>query len=372
MHFSTIAATVLSAAVVSAHGNHDLDREIAVREAIFHYTSRDVSHCAAKLKSRGFEARAIQRRSDVAAELMKKRGIKSRDVASVLATDHNSTDLGYTLDTAETTIFASNGSCVLTPEGESGPYYVAGEYVRTNLVDEMVGVPVHYDFQILDVETCEPVVGKYFEIFNCNSTGVYSGTTMSGNGNTDDISVLNEIFLRGLQPTDSDGVASFDTLFAGHYTGRATHIHTILHMNAIVRDNGTSIRDQVELLAPYNTNTQTVTSNAADRVFAVEAASSDPVFNYVMLGDSLQDGLLAWLTLGVNTTLSSTISPAATYYESGGVESTSNGESSGGAMPSGSMPSSAVPSESAVPSSIDDSCSERPKQIWSVDWIDSV
>ena len=62
---------------------------------------------------------------------------------------------------------------------------------------------------------------------------------MSGNGNTDDVSVLNEIFLRGLQPTDSDGVASFDTLFAGHYTGRATHIHTILHMNATVRDNGT-------------------------------------------------------------------------------------------------------------------------------------
>ncbi|KAH6711199.1 Intradiol ring-cleavage dioxygenase [Leptodontidium sp. 2 PMI_412] len=381
MHFSTIAVTVLSAAVVSAHGNHDLDREIAVREAMFQYTSRDLSHCAAKLKSRGLEARAIQRRSDVAAELMKKRGIKSRDLASVLATDHNSTELGYTLDTAETTIFASNGSCVLTPEGESGPYYVAGEYVRTNLVDEMVGVPVHYDFQILDVETCEPVVGKYFEIFNCNSTGVYSGTTMSGNGNTDDVSVLNEIFLRGLQPTDSDGVASFDTLFAGHYTGRATHIHTILHMNATVRDNGTvydltaghigqtfwdqSIRDQVELLAPYNTNTQTVTSNADDRVFAVEAASSDPVFNYVMLGDSLQDGLLAWLTLGVNTTLSSTISAAATYYESGGVESTSNGESSGGdgaaasggVMPSGSMSSGAVPSESAVPSSVGDSCS---------------
>lgn len=43
---------------------------------------------------------------------------------------------------------------------------IAGEYVRTDLVDGQVGVPVHYDFQILDVETCEPVVGKYFEIFS--------------------------------------------------------------------------------------------------------------------------------------------------------------------------------------------------------------
>lgn len=207
---------------------------------------------------------------------------------------------------------------------------------------------------------------------------------MSGNGNTDDVSVLDETFLRGLQATDDDGVASFDTLFAGHYTGRATHIHTILHMNATLRENGTiydltaghigqtfwdqSIRDQVELLSPYNTNTQDVTSNSDDRVFAVEAVSSDPVFNYVMLGDTLQDGLLAWLTLGVNTTLSNTISPAATYYATGGVESTS-GESTGGdsgaapsggasgAMPSGSIPSGAIPSSSAVASAAAEACS---------------
>lgn len=198
---------------------------------------------------------------------------------------------------------------------------------------------------------------------------------MSGNGNTDDVSVLDETFLRGLQATDDDGVASFDTLFAGHYTGRATHIHTILHMNATLRDNGTiydltaghigqtfwdqSIRDQVELLSPYNTNTQDVTSNSDDRVFAVEAASSDPVFNYVMLGETLQDGLLAWLTLGVNTTLSNTISPAATYYATGGVESTS-GESTGGAggaMSSGSIPSGAIPSSSAVASGVAEACS---------------
>ncbi|KAK9416578.1 putative Intradiol ring-cleavage dioxygenase [Seiridium unicorne] len=43
---------------------------------------------------------------------MKKRNIKA------LATDHNKTSLAYTLDTPEGTIFASNGSCILTPEGE--------------------------------------------------------------------------------------------------------------------------------------------------------------------------------------------------------------------------------------------------------------
>jgi protocatechuate 3,4-dioxygenase beta subunit len=148
---------------------------------------------------------------------------------------------------------------------------------------------------------------------------------------------LEKTFLRGLQLTDDEGVAQFDTLFPGHYTGRATHIHTILHVNATARENNTvydftashigqtfwdqSIRDQVELLSPYNTNTQTVTENTDDRVFATESAgSADPVFDYVMVGDSLEDGLIGWITLGINTTLSSTISPAAIYYESGGVE----------------------------------------------------
>lgn len=32
------------------------------------------------------------------------------------------TTLAYTVDTDESVIFASNGSCTLTPEGESGPY----------------------------------------------------------------------------------------------------------------------------------------------------------------------------------------------------------------------------------------------------------
>lgn len=219
---------------------------------------------------------------------------------------------------------------------------VAGEYARTDLVDDQQGVPVHYEFQILDIDTCEPVVGSYFEIFMANSTGVYSGTTNDGNGNTADVTVLDKTFLRGLQPTDDEGVASFDALFPGHYTGRATHIHTILHQNATVRDNGTvydltashigqtfwdqAARDVVETTFPYNTNTNEVTANADDKVVIAETlteGTSDPMFNYVQLGDSVEDGFLAWITLAINTTLSNSINPAANYYATGGVESAS-------------------------------------------------
>jgi protocatechuate 3,4-dioxygenase beta subunit len=46
-----------------------------------------------------------------------------------------------------------------------------------------------------------------------------------GMGDPNDASILKGTTLRGVQPTDNHGVASFDSLFPGHYQGRATHIH---------------------------------------------------------------------------------------------------------------------------------------------------
>ena len=76
----------------------------------------------------------------------------------------------------------------------------------------------------------------------------------------------------------------------------------------------------VETLPPYNTNTINATANADDKVFLAEAPTSDPVFQYVQLGDDIQDGFLAWMVMAINTTLDNTINPAAVLYESGGVE----------------------------------------------------
>jgi protocatechuate 3,4-dioxygenase beta subunit len=46
-----------------------------------------------------------------------------------------------------------------------------------------------------------------------------------GMGDPNDASILKGTTLRGIQPTDDHGVAVFDGLMPGHYTGRATHIH---------------------------------------------------------------------------------------------------------------------------------------------------
>ena len=78
----------------------------------------------------------------------------------------------------------------------------------------------------------------------------------------------------------------------------------------------------IEATYPYNQNNITITTNAADRVVTTETtdSASDPFFNYVLLGDTLADGLFGWVTFGINT--SATYDPAYSwvYTASGGVE----------------------------------------------------
>jgi protocatechuate 3,4-dioxygenase beta subunit len=215
------------------------------------------------------------------------------------------------------------------------------------------------DYQVIDVDTCEPV-SAYLEIWHCNALGVYSGVVASGNGDSSDTSNLDATWLRGIQQTDDDGVAQFDTIVPGHYTGRAVHIHLMVHTNATLYENktlgndvyashiGQAFFDQdlinaVELTSTYSDNEQDLTLNENDSIFEQEAATDgvDPVMEYTMLGDSIEDGLFAWLAFGINKTESQQISPAVFLYEEGGVENENSGMGGGGG---GGGPGGAPPS----------------------------
>lgn len=156
-------------------------------------------------------------------------------------------------------------------------------------------------------------------MWHCNSTGVYSGIVASGNGNSADSTNINKTALRGIQYSNTDGVLTFDTVFPGHYTGRTHHIHVLAHLNATLFSNNTitggtishvgqlffdqTFITSVEATAPYSTNTQTLTKNSADSIMAQEAATSDPVLEYVLLGDSASDGVFGWLAFGIDPTV---------------------------------------------------------------------
>lgn len=178
---------------------------------------------------------------------------------------------------------------------------------------------------------------------------------------------LNTTFLRGIQSTDSDGVVAFETIFPGHYSGRAIHTHLLTKSNVTLNSNGTTaggavthigqvfypeaLVSEVEATAPYNTNTQPYTSNDEDMWSIVQAEDDyDPFPQFVYLGDDITDGLLAWIQIGINVTADHSdddyYSVAATYQAGGGVANSDSGFQGGGngTAPSGAPPSGSAPS----------------------------
>ena len=364
------------AALAVAHpGHEEPQHELLYKRHFNSQMRRGLKACAGEFERRGINTRAHARRQAVVESYRKtlKSKVSIRDTDTVANTSHLSTE-SYNLDTPETTIFNSSNTCILNPEGETGPYYVPGELIRSNLTESQPGVPIVLEAQFVDVTTCAPIEGLWWDLWNCNSTGVYSGVVANGNGDTSDLSNINKTFLRGIQPSDADGVVTFDTIFPGHYSGRATHHHMVVHMNSSVLANGTltggtvahigqAFWDQdliykVEATYPYNTSNITITENVDDRVFITETedTDSDPVFEYVYLGDDLSDGLFGWITIAINT--SATYDPNYSFVltADGGVEesggtTTVDGEGSGNGtgnftdFPSGSM-TGAVPTAS--------------------------
>ncbi|KAF6822615.1 GPI anchored protein [Colletotrichum plurivorum] len=331
--YALSAAGLALCGAVSAHPgehhSHDtMKRNIQLRDNVAAIGQRSLSTCSNSAGAQQMKARAVQRRAQKVNEIRQKKGLKAParkyrrdtdDLTAWEAVNHNMTGSSSNgIFTALEDVFSANTSCVLAPEITDGPYYIVGEYMRSNVIESEYceGVPVFLEVQYVDVNTCDPIPSVAVDIWNCNATGIYSGVSTNGNYAADG---LNSTYLRGIQLTDHDGVVQFETIFPGHYEGRATHTHLLSHTNATLMPNGTisvwdapvshigqlfwpeSLRSAVEELAPYNTNTQSVTSNAEDMWSVLQAdASYDPFPQFVYLSDDLQDGIFAWIQIGVN------------------------------------------------------------------------
>jgi hypothetical protein len=115
-------------------------------------------------------------------------------------------------------------------------------------------------------------------------------------------------------------------------------VGTVKHIGQLFFDQ--SLISSVEATSPYSTNQQSLTTNLNDGIAAGEATSDyDPYVDYVYLGDSIADGLLGFITVGIDVDADYTdnYTPAA-HYEAGGGVDTSSGSGGGGA-PGGGPPS---------------------------------
>ncbi|KAK9783844.1 putative Intradiol ring-cleavage dioxygenases domain-containing protein [Seiridium cardinale] len=371
--FSSVALLCLATFATAHPGHEEHLTDRAVKRHFLAQSKRSLNSCAEVFKRDGTLERAEARRRAFVDSLTKKSTVLVRDTDTVLNTSHHSDLAGITVDSDSSEYFGSNHTCILSPEGEIGPFWVKGELNREDIVDNEPGVVNYMHAQFIDVNTCEPIPELYWDVWNCNSTGVYSGVQSDSNGNGDDASNLNKTALRGIQATDEDGVAQFRSIFPGHYSGRATHVHVVGHIGATLLENGTitggnvshigqlfydqDLITSVESTYPYNTNTVDITLNSADRVFGLETedSNSDPVFEYVLLGDDVSDGVFSWITIGVDLTATYETSYAALLTASGGVSSSSSSSvgtngtdsaASGSAAPSGSATPSAVAASS--------------------------
>ncbi|GME34282.1 Intradiol ring-cleavage dioxygenase [Neofusicoccum parvum] len=366
--FGAAALSILTFAAteVMAHPGHNHKAEaLERRSAVATMSRRSLAHCQDKLAARGLDVKNVQRRQAMAQQL-RKGALAKRDFDTVLNTTHHSTLTGITPNIDPNTLFVGNNSCVLAPETTEGPYYVVGELFRSNVTDDMAGVPLYMDIQLINTNTCEPLEGVALDFWHCNATGVYSGVSASGNGNSDtDTANLNATYGRGIQATDIEGALQFQSIFPGHYTGRTTHIHIAAHPKGTwsLLPNGTitggantahvgqlffdqDLIYEVEATDVYSTNTQTLTLNEEDDIMEGEAEDVDPVAEYVLLGDDVTDGIFSWIAVGIDPTANYTVTPAA-YYSANGGYSNSNGPGAGGAPPSDA---SGAPSGTPSPS----------------------
>ncbi|ETW81564.1 hypothetical protein HETIRDRAFT_241995, partial [Heterobasidion irregulare TC 32-1] len=210
-------------------------------------------------------------------------------------------------------------TCITAPETTEGPYYINDEIVRTDLRENQTGVTLILDIGVIDINTCEPLSDAFVELWAANATGVYSSYTATLGGG--DFVSSNETFLRGGYPTNSQGVVELTTIYPGFVRGRTMHVHTMVHLNYELNSNGTlashtgslihigqlfaneSWNDAVYNTSPYTTDTNERTYNADDSIYAAaNTAGYNAEMDIVMLGSDISDGLLGYITIGVDST----------------------------------------------------------------------
>ena len=104
----------------------------------------------------------------------------------------------------------------------------------------------------------------------------------SGGSNSEATPTDDEIYLRGEQVTNADGVVEFTTIYPGWYTSRAVHAHLKVFVDSKTAVTSQlffdeDVTDDVYTTAPYNTKGERDTRIDSDNVYSQADAESTPL-----------------------------------------------------------------------------------------------
>lgn len=233
-------------------------------------------------------------------------------------TSSSGTSTGTTTGTGTTTT-----GCSLIPEETAGPYPGDGSnssngsianaltlsgIVRSDIRASIAGasgvaagVPLTVQIELVNTNgACADLSGYAIYLWHCTADGKYS---MYSSG------VTGENYLRGVQETGSDGVASFTTIFPGCYSGRMPHMHFEVYRSLSTTLSYTNKLRTSQIAFPtdvcstvYNgaSGYSASVSNLAAISFSTDNVFSDGVTTQLAaVSGSVSAGYLATLTVGI-------------------------------------------------------------------------
>lgn len=231
-------------------------------------------------------------------------GSASSTAASSVASSTSSSIAATSASSASST-GSTSASCTLIPTETLGPFPLStvlnnSVILREAINEDKTGVPLTVKLKLVDVNNkCAPVSG-YVYIWHCDKDGLYSGYSESNNAGQ-----AGKTYCRGVQYTDTNGVATFTTIYPGWYAGRITHVHfqifltaysstaksTAVSQMAFPLDVTTAVYNSALYIKGQNTS---VTSFAADNVF-----SDGTTYQMATISGNINDGYTAELEVGL-------------------------------------------------------------------------
>ena len=216
----------------------------------------------------------------------------------------------------------SSGTCAVSAEETQGPYpsdgsntingTVSNALALTGIVRSDIrtsfgsmsgtaaGVPVTLKLTVVNANaSCADLAGYAVYVWHCDRDGEYSlyGATSQN-------------YLRGVQETDADGVATFTTIFPACYSGRMPHIHIEVYRSTTTATSYTNKLKSTQLALPTDVCTTvyaTATGYSASVTnFAQISFATDNVFSdgtsteMATVTGNVTDGYTVSLQVGIS------------------------------------------------------------------------